>query len=149
MIQRKNDNKDYIYIRIPKERYKEIIENNKKVSTEELEEWRLEYQLKQDKKIESAKRANKIKRSRSIEKLYKALEEYFEIDLLSYMTRKEKKELTAYKLAKLAKVNYKTAKKFWDEHKIEEKWLKEFKKRKNEALKEFKLLELAKYYTFF
>ena len=133
---KKQDYKDYIYLRIPKEEYKRIIEEKRKITTKEIEEWRFNYELKQSKK--NTKRANEIKKYRTAKKIYEALENYY----LNLFTSEEE-NLTIYKLAKLAGVSYPTAKKFWQTHNLSS-WIQNFKYKKQEALNDFKIIELTK-----
>ena len=137
---KKEDYKDYVYVRIPKEEYEAIIQGKRKVNKSDLEEWRFNYEIKQIDKIAYAKRANKIKVAKTIQKLYKALENYY----LS-LFKEDNKKLTAYQLSKLAKVNYRTAKKFWERHKLDE-WGKKIEINPVEELKRFKIEELSEYF---
>lgn len=139
---KKEDYKDYVYIRIPKSEYKEIIENKRKITKSDLESWRFNYELKQSEKIAYAKRANKIKQARVVQKIFKTLEQYF-TGLFTENTQK----LTPYKLSKLANVNYRTAKSFWEKHDLDT-WIKEFKEKKSVALREFKIKELSDYFLY-
>ncbi len=136
MAQNKQDHKDYIYIRIPKEEYEKIMQNNKRVTKKDLEAWRYDYELKQSTKIKGAKKASRIKKYRAVSKMYKALEDYY--NSLLY----DEKHITPYKLAKLAKVSYPTAKKFWEQYNLD-RWKENFKYKKQEALNDFKLIELV------
>jgi len=133
---KKEDYKKYVYVRIPVEEYQEIIQGKKKITKGDLEAWRFSYDLKQSEKKAYARRASKIKQKKTILKLLKALENYY-LGLF-----KEEKELNLSRLAKLAKVNYKTASKFWKEHNLQE-WIPRFEKEPIEALKEFKIIELS------
>jgi len=137
---KKEDYKDYVYLRIPKDEYKKIIDGQKKITSQKLKEWRYDYELKQSSKTQSAKKAHKIKKARTIQKIYKALENYY-----LGLFQDEKKELTPYKLSKLAKVNFRTAKKFWEEHKLSE-WVEKFKLNPQQYLKEFKIQEIGEYF---
>ena len=136
----KEDYKNYVYVRIPISEYNEIIEGKRKITKSDLEEWRFNYEIKQIDKRAYAKRANRIKVSKTIQKLYKALESYY-----LGLFKEENKKLTAYQLSKLAKVNYRTAKKFYENHKLEE-WLEKFDKNPVEELKNFKVEELSEYF---
>jgi len=98
--------------------------------------WRFSYDLKQSEKQAYARRAARIKQKKTILKLLKALENYY-TGLF-----KEEKELNPSRLAKLAKVNYKTASKFWKEHNLQE-WKSKFEDKPAKALKEFKIIELS------
>ena len=138
---KKEDYKDYVYIRIPKSEYKEIIENKRKITKSDLESWRFNYELKQSEKIAYAKRANKIKQARVVQKIFKTLENYF----TGLFT--ETQELTPYRLSKLANVNYRTAKNFYKKHNLNT-WIKEFKQKKDVALREFKIKELSDYFLY-
>jgi len=132
----KEDYKKYVYVRIPIEDYEKIIKGEIKPNKSNLEAWRFNYEIKQSDKAVYAKRASKIKHRKTIQKLYKALEQYY-AGLF-----KEEKELNPNKLSKLAKVNYKTASKFWKEHNLNS-WIKKFKSNPVEELKNFKILELS------
>ena len=138
----KEDYKDYVYLRIPKTEYNKIISEDKRVTKEDIEAWRFDYELKQSNKSAYAKRANKIKTARIIQKIYKTLENYY-----LGLFRDEKKELTAYRLSKLAKINYRTAKKFFEEHNLKE-WLPRFETSPQEELKKFKVEELGDYFVY-
>jgi len=133
---KKEDYKKYVYVRIPIEEYEEIIQGKKKITKGDLEAWRFSYDLKQSEKQAYARRASKIKQKKTILKLLKALENYY-TGLF-----KEEKELNPNQLAKLANVNYKTANKFWKEHNLQE-WIPKFEENPQEALKEFKIIELS------
>ena len=136
----KEDYKGYIYIRIPKVEYEAIMKGKRKVSADDIEEWRFNYEVKQvDKKVK-AKRASKIKQSRTIQKIYKALENYY-----LGLFKEEVKELTPYQLAKLAKVNYVTARKFFETHNLND-WIKKFEDNPTQELRNFKIEELADYF---
>jgi hypothetical protein len=137
---KKEDYKDYVYIRIPKSEYNKIIKGEKKVTKNDLEAWRFGYELKQSEKIAYAKRANKIKQARVVQKIFKTLEDYY-----TGLFTEKTQELTPYKLSKLANVNYRTAKSFWEKHNLGI-WIKEFRSKKGEALKEFKIKELSDYF---
>ncbi len=136
----KEDYKNFVYVRIPVSEYNEIIEGKRKITKNDLEDWRFNYEIKQIDKRAYAKRANRIKVAKTIQKLYKALESYY----LS-LFKEENKRLTAYQLSKLAKVNYRTAKKFFETHKLEE-WLEKFEANPVEELKNFKVEELSGYF---
>ena len=136
MKQNKQDYKDYIYIRIPKNEYEAIMKGKKRVSVDDIEEWRFNYELKQSTKIKGAKRAAKTKEYRAISKMFKALENYYNSLLF------DGEHITPYKLAKLSRVSYPTAKKFWNKYNLDT-WKENFKYKKQEALNDFKLIELA------
>ena len=123
-------------MRIPVEEYQEILVGKKRVTKSDLEAWRFSYEIKQSDKIAYARRAARIKQKKTILKLLKALEDYY-TGLF-----KEEKELNPSRLAKLAKVNYKTASKFWKEHNLQE-WIPRFEDNPQNALKEFKIVELS------
>jgi len=137
---KKEDYKDYVYLRIPKTEYDKIINKEKKVTKEDIEGWRFNYELKQSEKASYARRAHKIKKAKTIQKIYKALENYY-TGLF-----KQEKELTAYKLSKIAKINYRTAKKFFEEHNLND-WLKRFEANPQD-LKKFRVEELSDYFIY-
>ena len=136
----KEDYKEYVYLRIPKAEYNKIVSGDKRVTKEDIEAWRFNYELKQSNKTAYAKRANKIKTARIVQKIYKVLENYY-TGLF-----KQEKELTAYRLSKLAKINYRTAKRFFEEHNLKE-WLPRFETNPQE-LKKFKVEELGDYFVY-
>ena len=133
---KKEDYKKYVYVRIPIEEYEEIIQGKKKITKGDLEAWRFSYDLKQSEKQAYARRAARIKQKKTILKILRILENYY-LGLF-----KEEKKLNPSRLAKLAKVNYKTASKFWKEHNLQE-WISKFEENPQEALKEFKIIELS------
>ena len=137
---KKEDYKDYVYVRIPISEYNEIIEGKREITKNDLDIWRFNYEIKQIDKVAYAKRANRIKVAKTIQKIYKALENYY----LS-LFKEDNKKLTPYQLAKLAKVNYRTAKKFFEKHKLDE-WIDKFEANPVEELKNFKTEELAEYF---
>jgi len=133
---KKEDYKKYVYVRIPVEEYQEIIQGKKKITKGDLEAWRFSYDLKQSEKQAYARRAARIKQKKTILKILRTLENYY-LGLF-----KEEKKLNPSRLAKLTKVNYKTANKFWKEHNLKE-WISKFEENPQEALKEFKIIELS------
>ncbi len=135
----KEDYKNYIYVRIPKEEYEEIMQGKRKVTKNDLEVWRFHYEIKQIDKIAYAKRANRIKVAKTMKKIYKALENYY-LGLF-----KNEKKLTPYQLAKLSKVNYLTARKFWERHNLDE-WINRFEKNPLDELKRFKIEQLSEFF---
>ena len=142
MNKEQEDYKDYVYLRIPKSEYNKIVSGDKRVTKEDIKAWRFDYELKQSNKSAYAKRANQIRTARIIQKIYKILENYY-----LGLFRNEEKELTAYRLSKLAKINYRTAKRFFEEHNLKE-WLQKFEKDPQNSLKEFKVKELSEYFVY-
>ena len=101
-----------IYICIPETEYNSIVNGKERVTKAKLRKWRENYEKHiQNKKINAVK-ANKAKQEKTIEKI---------INSLKKLNTEDKKNLTPYKLSKLAKVNYRTAKKFWEKHNLD-KW---------------------------
>ena len=100
--------KDYVYLRIPKAEYNKIINGEMKVTKNDIENWRFDYELAQNLKKAYANRANKIRSRKILDKIYKVVEDYY-----SGLFDPEK-DLNAYKLSKLAKINYRTAVKYWN-----------------------------------
>jgi len=128
----KNDYKDYIYIRIPKEDYEYIIKNKKQVSYVDLEDWHKNYKFKNIRKKISAEWANIQKKKKVLEKIYNALDIYY-----NGLFKEDTKALTSYRLAKLAGVNYLTARKYWEEEGWKENFKKDYRKALTELKKEF------------
>jgi len=139
--EKESDYKDFIYLRIPKEKWQEWKEKELKgktssISFGKLKAYRIDYEWKMKKKKQSANEATRIKKARADMKIYKALERLYSSLL------KTDNEITPYKLAKEAGVSYPKAKKFWNEHNLDI-WIKSFEEDSIEALKKFKFYELA------
>jgi len=133
----KQDYKEFIYIRIPKSVYEDIIENNRKLSAIDLKLYRYDYLDKHFNKRLASQKARKAKEKKTTLRILKTLENYY----LS-LFREENKPLSIYTLAKLSKVNYRTAKRFFEKYHLDE-WIPRFEKEPSEALKEFKILEMS------
>ena len=140
-MSKKNDYKDYVYLRLPISEYNEIMEGKKRLKKVDFKRWVDDYYYKQAEKRAYAKIANEKKIAQAVKKLYKALEDYY-----TTLFKEEKKELSINKLSKLAGVNYRTASKFWKENNLQD-WLKKFEKNHGE-LKNFYCL-LADKYNYF
>jgi len=140
----KEDYKNYIYFKIPKEEFerlkKEALENEKGrykklISFDELMDYYYLYKGKIEGKEKGAKLAHRIKKAKTNMNIYKALENYY-TGLFRENTR-----LTPYRLSKLSKTHYQTAKRFWNEYNLDY-WIKEFEK-DNSSLSKFKFQELS------
>ena len=113
-----------IYICISETEYNSIVNGKERVTKAKLRKWREDYEKHiQNKKINAIK-ANKAKQEKTTEKI---------INTLKKINITDKKNLTPYKLSKLAKVNYRTAKKFWEKYELD-KWINTEKKFKNYLL---------------
>ena len=126
------DYKKYVYLKVPRERYEEIIKNKEAVFSSEVERWRYLYEKKLLEKKIGANIANKVKQKRVLEKILKALQG---IKDNLFLDKEEKKDITAYKLAKLANINYLTAKKYWTKE-LKERW----QKNPDDAILDLKLM---------
>ena len=126
------DYKKYVYLKVPKARYEEIVKNKETVTSSEIEEWRYLYKDKLFEKKAGANTANKVKQKRILEKILRTLNN-IKYNLL--LNEEDKKDLSAYKLAKLANINYLTAKKYWTEE-LKERW----GKNPDDAILELKLM---------
>ena len=133
----KQDYKDFVYIRIPKSVYEDIIENNGKLSAIDLKLYRYDYLDKHFNKRLASQKARRAKEKKTTLRILKALENYY-----LGLFREQNKPLSIYTLAKLSKVNYRTAKRFFEKYNLQE-WIPRFEKEPTEALKEFKILELS------
>jgi len=133
----KQDYKDFVYIRIPKSVYEDIIANNGKLSAIDLKRYRYDYLDKHFNKKLASEKARKAKERKTTLKILKALENYY----LS-LFREQNKPLSIYTLAKLSKVNYRTAKRFFEKYHLYE-WIPKFEDNPQEAIKEFKIIELS------
>jgi len=138
---KKETYKDFIYIRIPKAVYEDIIENNRKLSANELKVYRYDYLNKHFNKRLASQKARKAKEKKTTLRILKTLENYY----LS-LFREQNKPLSIYTLAKLSKVNYRTAKRFFEKYNLDE-WIPRFENNLQNALKEFKILELSEILT--
>ena len=141
---KKETYKDFVYLKIPKDEYEKLLAigaekgtKKKIISVEDLTRWEITYRLGIENKEISALEARRRKKAKKDIQIYQALENY-----LTGLFKSELEHINIYKLSKLAKVNYRTAKRFWKEYNMNH-WIKEFKKRGSEALREFKIQELA------
>jgi len=134
---KKETYKDFVYIRIPRRVYEDIIENNRKLSANELKVYHYDYLDKHFNKKLASEKARKAKEKKTVLRILKTLENYY----LS-LFKEQNKPLTIYTLAKLSKVNYRTSKRFFEKYNLDE-WIPRFEKEPTEALKEFKIIELS------
>ena len=141
--EKKEDYKDYVYLRIPITEYNEIMQGKKRLRKSYLESWRKDYEYKQVEKRAYARIANEKKIAKTIKKIYKALEDYY-----TGLFKEDVKRLNPNKLARLSGVNYRTASKFWKRHKLDD-WLEKFEKNPVGELENFKLKELISNYREF
>jgi len=133
----KQDYKDFVYIRIPRSVYEDIIENNGKLSAIDLKLYRYDYLDKHFNKRLASQKARKAKEKKTTLRILKALENYY-----LGLFREQNKPLSIYTLSKLSKVNYRTAKRFFEKYNLNE-WIPRFEKEPNKTLKEFKIIELS------
>ena len=141
---KKESYKDFVYLKIPKGEYEKLLAlgaekgtKKKVISIDDLTRWEIIYRLGVENKENSALEARRRKKAKKDIQIYQTLEKF-----LTGLFKSELEHINAYKLSKLAKVNYRTAKRFWEDYNLDY-WLKEFEKRGSEALKEFKIQELA------
>ena len=141
---KKENYKDFVYLKISKDEYERLLSlgaergtKTKLISIDDLTRWEISYRLDIENKQNSAKEAHRRKKAKKDIQIYKTLKNYY-----TGLFKNEIERLNAYKLTKIAKVNYRTAKRFWEEYKLNY-WVREFEKRGSEALKEFKIQELA------
>ena len=135
--EKKYDYQDYVYLRVPKSEWNEWEQKeNVNVSFKKLKAYRVNYEWKMESKQKGAREATRIKKARADMKIYQTLERFFGTLLNT------DNNITIYKLAKESGVSYPKAKKFWNEYHLD-KWIPEFEKRGNEALKEFLYKELS------
>ena len=133
----KQDYKDFVYIRIPRSVYEDIIENNRKLSAIDLKLYRYDYLDKHFNKKLASEKARKAKERKTALRILKALENYY-----LGLFREQNKPLSIYTLSKLSKVNYRTAKRFFERYNLKE-WIPKFEEDPVNALKEFKIIELS------
>ena len=133
----KQDYKDFVYIRIPRRVYGDIIKNNRKLSAIDLKLYRYDYLDKHFNKKLASEKARKAKERKTALRILKALENYY-----LGLFREQNKPLSIYTLSKLSKVNYRTAKRFFERYNLKE-WIPKFENNSQNALKEFKIIELS------
>jgi len=133
----KQDYKDFVYIRIPRRVYEDIIENNGKLSAIDLKLYRYDYLDKHFNKKLASEKARKAKEKKTTLRILKALENYY-----LGLFKEQNKPLSIYTLSKLSKVNYRTAKRFFEKYNLNE-WIPRFEDNPQNALKEFKIIELS------
>ena len=141
---KKENYKDFVYLKISKDEYEKLLSlgaekgtKTKLISIDDLTRWEISYRLDIENKQNSAIEAHRRKKAKKDIQIYKTLENYY-----TGLFKNELERLNAYKLSKLAKINYRTAKRFWEDYNLNY-WVKEFERRGSEALKEFKIQELA------
>jgi len=141
---KKESYKDFVYFKMPKEKFEEFLKiardkgkKTKVLSVDDLLEFKYLYERDIEHKQISASEAHRRKKAKKDIQIYQALENYF-----TGLFKSEFERINPYRLSKLAKINYRTAKRFWEEYNLD-KWLNEFERRGAEALKEFKIQELA------
>ena len=141
---KKETYKDFVYLKIPKDEYEKLLAigsekgtKKKVISIDDLTRWEIIYRLGIENKEISALEARRRKKAKKDIQIYQTLEKF-----LTGLFKSELEHINIYKLSKLAKVNYRTAKRFWEDYNLDY-WIKEFEKRGSEALKEFKIQELA------
>jgi len=146
---KKRNYKDFVYFKIPKEEWKEIekiaIEKGrhiKQLSYDDLIRYKFAYDLGIENKQNSASEAHRRKKAKKDMQIYNTLENYY-----TGLFKSELEHINPYKLSKLAKINYRTAKRFWNDYNLDY-WIKKFEKRGSEALKEFKIQELAESFVY-
>jgi len=141
---KKESYKDFVYLKIPKEKFEEFLQiardkgkKTKILSVDDLLEFKYLYERDIEHKQISASEAHRRKKAKKDIQIYQALEKW-----LTGLFKSEFERINPYKLSRLAKVNYRTAKRFWEEYNLD-KWIIEFEKSPGEALKRFKIEELA------
>jgi len=141
---KKETYKDFVYLKISKDEYEKLLSlgakkgtKTKLISIDDLTRWEISYRLDIENKQNSAIEAHRRKKAKKDIQIYQTLENYY-----TGLFKNELERLNAYKLSKLAKINFRTAKRFWEDYNLDY-WIKEFEKRGSEALREFKIQELA------
>jgi hypothetical protein len=141
---KKESYKDFIYLKIPKDEWEKIektaLEKGKHIkqlSYENLLEYKFTYELGIENKQISALEASRRKKAKKDIQIYQTLESFF-----TELFKSELEHINPYKLSKLAKVNYKTAKRFWNEYNLNY-WIPKIEK-DSKLLKEFLYKELSK-----
>ena len=141
---KKETYKDFVYLKISKDEYEKLLSlgakkgtKTKLITIDDLTRWEISYRLDIENKQNSAIEAHRRKKAKKDMQIYKILENYY-----TGLFKRELEHINAYKLSKLAKVNFRTAKRFWEEYNLDY-WVKEFEKRGSDALREFKIQELA------
>ncbi|MEO1923352.1 MAG: hypothetical protein ABGX25_02390 [Nautiliaceae bacterium] len=140
---KKESYKDFVYLKIPKDEWEQIEKTAlkkgkhiKQLSYDDLIRYKFAYELGIESKQISASEAHRRKKAKKDMQIYKTLENYF-----TGLFKSELEHINPYKLSKLAKVNYRTAKRFWEEYNLDY-WIPKFEKN-SETLKEFLYKELS------
>ena len=146
---KKENYKDFVYLKISKDEYEKLLSlgakkgtKTKLISIDDLTRWEISYRLDIENKQNSAIEAHRRKKAKKDIQIYQTLENYY-----TGLFKNELERLNAYKLSKLAKVNFRTARRFWEDYNLDY-WVKEFEKKGSEALKEFKIQELAESFVY-
>jgi protein-disulfide isomerase len=141
---KKEDYKDFVFLKISKEEFEELLnkakeqgKHTKVASIDDLTRWEITYRLSIEEKQSSAKEAHRRKKALKDIQIFRALENYY-----NGLFKNDAEDINANKLSKLANVNYRTAKRFWDEYNLDY-WIKEFEIKGSKALNSFKVNELA------
>jgi len=146
---KKESYKDFVYFKMPKDEFEKILEllkekgrKSKVISIDDLLRYKLLYEMDIENKQNSASEAHRRKKAKKDIQIYKTLENYY-----TGLFKNELEHINPYKLSKLAKINYRTAKRFWNDYNLYY-WIKEFEKRGSKALREFKIQELAESFVY-
>ena len=146
---KKENYKDFVYFKMPVDEFEELLrlardkgKKIKAISIDDLLRYKFLYERDIENKQNKAIEAHRIKKAKKDMQIYKTLENYF-----TGLFKSELERINPYKLSKLAKVNYRTAKRFYEEYNLQE-WIPEFEKRGSEALKEFLYKNLAESLVF-
>lgn len=128
--------KKYIYFKIPLEEFVEIIQEHKDITPRDLLRYRKYYCSDVESKRNSALRASVGKKFKIDRKILQLLKKCY----TGLFKSVECDNLNPHKLSKLAKINYRTAKRFWQEYNMDY-WIKKFDNKitRIDALKEFEL----------
>lgn len=136
--------KDFVYFKMPKSVFEELIKKAEEEGKDkallnfyQLSAYKHLYEEDIQSKQKSAKEAHRRKKAILDMKIYKALENYY-----TGLFRGDLKHINYSSLAKIANVNYRTAKRFFEEYNLSY-WLKEFEKKGSKALREFLYQQLA------
>ena len=101
-------------MKIPKEEYEKLLSlgakkgtKTKVISSDDLTRWEINYKLDIENKQNSVIEAHRRKKAKKDIQIYQTLENFF-----TELFKSELEHINAYKLSKLAKVNFRTAKSF-------------------------------------
>ena len=135
----KQDHKNFIFIKIPKQIWEEKINNKEGLTFEELKEYRREYEYKNIEKKYAARKVAANRKKENIKKICRTLKNYY-FNNLFY----SQEDITRKQLSKLTSISYRRIIDLWKELELD-KWIERFKREGKDALFDFEIFLQNKY----